>query len=90
METRDRSYATIRHHEESHPGTEPLFTFHHMGTFMSSIERQIRESITIENFTCDNILNGKGEWGENLVPQASFGTSETKQSMKLNRNARAN
>ena len=49
-----------------------LYTFHLMGSYTTSIERQIRESLAIENEICDNILNGKGEWVVNIVPRANF------------------
>ena len=48
-----------------------------MGKYQTALERQIRESILIETFVCDNVLNGKGEWGANLVPRAMFGDCET-------------
>ena len=66
------TYATVRHSHEMHPGASPLFTFHLIGNYKTSIERQIRESLAIENTKCDNILNGKGEWGMNIVPRAIF------------------
>ena len=44
---------------------------------MSALERQIRESIAIETFPCKNILNGKGEWGTNLIPRARFDEPES-------------
>ena len=43
-----------------------------MNSYMTSIERQIRESLYIEHTDCDIIMNGKGEWGANLVPRANF------------------
>ena len=52
---------------------KPAFTFHFKASYASSLERQIREALAIENEACDNILNGKGEWGINLIPRPSYG-----------------
>ena len=57
------NYATIRHSMENHPGEEPMYTFHYRASYMTSCERQIREAILIEEIECNQILNGKGEWG---------------------------
>ena len=54
-------------HIETHPDTQAMFTFHQIGQCRSSLERQIHESLMIDYYKCDNILNGKGEWGANLV-----------------------
>ena len=38
---------------------------------MSATERQIKEGLAIERESreVDNLLNGKGEWGINIVPR---------------------
>ena len=84
IETHNSTYATVRHHDETHLGSEPMFTFHQMGQYNTSLERQIRESWLIENYECTNILNGKGEWGTNLVPRARF--TDENPNIRLNRN----
>ena len=76
LETGNVAYATVRHHNETHAGTHPMFTYHHMGSYMTSLERQIWESLHIESYPCQNILNGKGEWGANLVPRAQYDEPE--------------
>ena len=84
----DTTYATIRHHTEFHSDRVPLFTFHHLASYQTATERQIRESIYIDTYKCDNILNGKGEWGSNLIPRAKFeDDTGNKTSTKLNRNS---
>ena len=69
----NKNNATVRHHLEVHGNAlEPRFTLHQMGQYQTSLEHKIRESIAIETFECNTILNGRGEWGANLVPRARF------------------
>ena len=71
LKTKNEAYATIRHHKEFHEtDKDPMFTFHWVAGYGTSIERQIRESLLIDTYKCNNIVNGKGEWGANLVPRA--------------------
>ena len=70
-----------------HHGEDAMFTFHYISSYMTSLERQIRESLEIDSYKCDNILNGKGEWGCNLVPRASYSENSNKNlHHNLNRN----
>ena len=72
LRTLNPAYATVRHTMEQHAGLLPAYTFHYHSSHMSSTERQIKESIKIEDYECDFILNSKGEWGTNLVPRPRF------------------
>ena len=69
LETLNPAYATVRHSMEQHSGVLPAYTFHYHSSYLTSVERQIRESLKIEGDKCDNILNGKGEWSGQLGPQ---------------------
>ena len=60
----------MQHCLEQHKGVLPRYTFHYMNSYQTSLERQIRESLQIENFPCNTIINNKGEWGSNLIPRA--------------------
>ena len=40
-----------------------------LGRHKSSLERQIKEALAIERIECDLIMNGKAEWGLNLIPR---------------------
>ena len=40
------------------------------------MQRQIHESVLIDNFKGDTILNRKGEWGSNLGEKLTVGDSE--------------
>ena len=66
------AYATVKHHLEHHSDREPHFTFHFVASYQSSLERQIRESLAIENINCDIPMNLKGEWGGNNIPRATY------------------
>ena len=84
------NYAIVRHHQETHPDKTPMFTYHFISSYMTSIERQIRESLCIEHTDCDMIMNGKGEWGAHFVPRANYNSENptfgnTISSSKLNR-----
>ena len=45
------------------------FSFHLISRHRTALERQIWESLYIENEECDDLLNGKGEWGLNILPR---------------------
>ena len=46
----------------------PEYSYRVLKSHKTSFERQIWEGILINNEKCDNKLNGKGEWGINLIP----------------------
>lgn len=50
-------------------GTPPEFKFTMTGRHKNSLARQITEALQIENETCDNLVNGKEEWGRNMIPR---------------------
>ena len=62
----------MKHHSEMHSDREPLFTFHFVSSFMSSIERRIKEGLAIERMDYDIVMNNKGEWGTNVIPRPTF------------------
>ena len=47
----------------------PSFSFHLISKHRTALERQIWESLYIEHEECDELLNGKGEWGLNILPR---------------------
>ena len=47
----------------------PSFYFHLISKHRTALERQIWESLYIEHEECDELLNGKGEWGLNILPR---------------------
>ena len=71
IRTRNSNYAIVKHWEETTKDQEdpPKFSYHLISRHRSALERQIWESLYIENEECDILLNGKGEWGLNIVPR---------------------
>ena len=61
----------VRHWNESHSDSQnpPNYSYEVMAQYKSSLQRQLMEALLIEREQCDNIMNGKGEWGINLVPR---------------------
>ena len=61
------SNALVKHLAESHPGRGwDHFSMKVLNTHRSPMERQIKEGQLISNYKGDEILNQKGEWGQNL------------------------
>ena len=60
-----------RHWEECHRDTEtaPQFSIKLVKTCVSSTERQIRESLMIDEEEPSSLINNKSEWGQNPVPR---------------------
>ena len=46
LHSRDKTYATIKHQIEFHPEYEPAYTYHIIGAYKSSIERQIEKAFS--------------------------------------------
>ena len=78
---KDSSYGIVRHWQEWHPELEgpPEFSYHLLGTHKSALERQIKEALAVEMTVCDVIMNGKGEWGQNLIPRLQNAPLEVSQ-----------
>ena len=67
-----------------HLGASHRFIFHYMNSYITSIERQIQESIKIEFTDCDNIINGNGEFMVNIVSYPHFEAQDDKYNSKIN------
>ena len=53
-----------------HPGEiPPKYQFEVKKTFKSSLERQIFESVMIDQQDKGQILNSRSEWGSNRIPR---------------------
>ena len=57
----------MSHHEEMR--TAPKFSVKRLGTYLSGLERQIREALAIQAGEYDNLLNSKSEWAMNAIPR---------------------
>ena len=71
LRTKNPNYAIVKHWQTNHPQMEtpPNFKFEVVERCHSSLERQIKEAIHIRNEECDVLMNGRGEWGLNIIPQ---------------------
>ena len=71
LKAKKSTNSLVKHWDECHSNRKeaPIYSFEVIGTFRSSLERQIQEALTIENEECDRIINSKGEWGRNLIPR---------------------
>ena len=65
------NYAVVKHWQENHRELEepPDYKYQLISSHRTATERQIWESLYIENEKCDILLNGKGEWGLNVLPR---------------------
>ena len=63
-----------------HPGEIPLkYQFKVKKTFKSSLERQIYESVMIDQQDRSQILNSRSEWGSNRIPRLMVDPDSTGQ-----------
>ena len=73
LRNKNKSYSVVKHWADCHPElkTPPRYSYHLIGKHMSATERQIKEGLAIERESreVDNLLNGEGEWGINIVPR---------------------
>ena len=72
LRNKTESYAIVKHWIECHNTMvePPDFKFEIKQKCTSSLQRQIMEAIHIWNEPCDLLLNGKGEWGLNIIPSS--------------------
>ena len=70
IKVKDEKYAVVKHWLNDHPGeTPPKYQFEVKKTFRSSLERQIFESVMIDQQDRSQILNSRSEWGSNRIPR---------------------
>ena len=71
LKTKNEKNALVKHWVETHGDQQspPDFQFGVITTCRSALERQIKEAIHIQTSKLDILLNSKGEWGLNMIPQ---------------------
>ena len=69
----DDASPLYKHWREVHPTHigPPNFTFQVVGTYKTSLERQLREALLIQNDKSDYPMNSKSEFGFNAIVQLS-------------------
>ena len=71
LKNKDSSYGIVRHWKDVHPNLDepPRYNFTQLKRHKTCLERQIFEALAIEGADCQTLMNGKGEWGRNLIPR---------------------
>ena len=69
LENRNPESPLVKHQVETHPDQEPEFEMRILNTHKTPLSRQVEEGMLISNFEGGNLLNCRGEWGQNL-PQS--------------------
>ena len=59
----------VDHYDQDHPGIEKRFEMKILKFVDKNLYRQAEEGHRIQNFKGDKILNGRGDWGQNLPPR---------------------
>ena len=59
-----------------HPDCEPDFRMSIVGVYRRPLQRQTKEGQLIEDFKGGNLLNRRGEWGQNLPPKFEIVTEQ--------------
>ena len=84
MDKTNTAYAIVKHQVNDHKESDkPEFTFKVHKSYTSSLERQIKEAIKIDEEPVDALMNSKSEWGLNSIPRITViqdipeGTPET-------------
>ena len=68
MRRQDPEHPMVSHFLEDHPGWAPDCIMKVVKFEEKNVYRQAREGYLISNFTGDKLLNGRGDWGQNLPP----------------------
>ena len=59
----------VEHSEEDHPGEPRRFKMEPICFPRSNLLRQATEAMEIEKDRSKNVINRRGEWGQNLPPK---------------------
>ena len=65
-------YGIVKHQVNDHPSQVPNFAYVAQKSWKTALERQVGESILIDNEDKTCILNSRSEWGHNAVPRLTI------------------
>ena len=65
----DQKHPMVEHHMEEHRGQQVSCRFKVIKYHDRPLQRQAHEGFLIANFKGHKILNGRGDWGQNLPPR---------------------
>ena len=68
----------VEHQLEQHPNVPHNFTMEIESFHSTPLSRQTQEASLIEEFSGDQILNRRGEWGQNLPPKLAIDDDKVK------------
>merc|ERR1711954_83580 len=69
LNSEDEKSPLVQHWQEGHGGQEWAYQMKILSSHRTPLSRQIEEGHRISSFKGEEILNRKGEWGENLPPK---------------------
>ena len=72
LKNMDEKNPLVKHQMLHHPGRSPNFKFKVDKTWKSSLGRQIREAILINQEDPNRLMNSKSEWGNNGIPRITI------------------
>ena len=72
LRTGNTKYAIVKHQLMEHADVLPNFSYKVDKTWKTALERQVGESILIDNEDKSCILNSRSEWGHNAVPRLTI------------------
>ena len=62
-------YGIVKHQVNDHPGQVPNFAYVAQKSWKTALERQVAESLLIDEAENESLLNSRSEWGQNAVPR---------------------
>ena len=69
LETGDLKYGIVKHHTTHHNNATPKFKFKLHKSWKTSLQRQIAESLLIQETPIEHLINSKSEWGNYSIPR---------------------
>ena len=69
LNSEDKKSVLVEHWKEKHSDQNWDYQHKILKSYNNPLQRQVHEGHLIANFKGDEVLNRKGEWGENLPPQ---------------------
>ena len=69
LNAEDDKSTLVEHWKGKHPGVQWEYQHRIIKSYANPLQRQVHEGHLISSFKGDEVLNRKGEWGENLPPK---------------------
>ena len=69
LETGDLKFGPVKHHQAKHNNMQPKFKYKLHKSWRKSLQRQIAESLLIQETPVEHLINSKSEWGNYSIPR---------------------